>query len=100
MDQGSIATVKAIYKKLTFAKAHETHETLAELTSNQLSELILNFELACDFAKENDPNEARSSKIIKNVLDDIKCYKLEAKEKEELKNPPRQTSVNDFFSPK
>ena len=78
----------------------EVEEKPTELTSNQLSELILNFELACDFAKENNPNEARSSKIIKNVLDDIKCYKLEAKENEKMKNPPRQTSVNDFFSPK
>ena len=30
MDQGCIATAKAIYKKLTFQKAHETHETLAD----------------------------------------------------------------------
>ena len=30
MDQGAIATVKAIYKKITFAKAHEKCDTLAE----------------------------------------------------------------------
>ena len=30
MDQGVIATAKAIYKKITFQKAHETHETLAD----------------------------------------------------------------------
>jgi hypothetical protein len=30
MDQGVIATAKAIYKKMTFQKAHETHETLAD----------------------------------------------------------------------
>ena len=30
MDQGVIATVKALYRKITFSKAHETHETLAE----------------------------------------------------------------------
>ena len=28
--QGVIATLKAIYKKVTFQKAHETHKTLAE----------------------------------------------------------------------
>ena len=39
---------------------------------------------ACDFARENDPNEARSLTSIKNVLDGIKSYEEEAKER--LKN--------------
>ena len=30
MDQGVIATAKAIYKKITFPKVHETHETLVD----------------------------------------------------------------------
>ena len=30
MDQGAIATVKALYRKITFSKAHETHDTLAD----------------------------------------------------------------------
>ena len=30
MDQGSIATVKALYKRITFAKAHTTHNSLIE----------------------------------------------------------------------
>ena len=30
MDQGVIATVKALYRKITFSKAHETHDTLAD----------------------------------------------------------------------
>ena len=30
MDQGVIATLKALYKKITFAEAHRTHDTLVE----------------------------------------------------------------------
>ena len=30
MDQGVIATVKALYRKITFSKAHESHDTLAD----------------------------------------------------------------------
>ena len=68
-----------------------------ELTSKLLNEIIQNFQFACDFATENDPNEVRSSKVINNVLDDIKSYTEEAKEK--LNNSVRQSSMNDFFSP-
>ena len=68
------------------------------MTSKLLNEIIQNFQYACDFAKEKDPIEVRSSKIIKNVLDDLKSYSEE--EKERLKNVSRQSSLNDFFSPK
>ena len=30
MDQGVIATLKALYRKITFAEAHRTHDTLVE----------------------------------------------------------------------
>ena len=73
-------------------------ERPTELTSKVLNEIIQNFKFACDFAKENDPIEARSSKIIKNVLDDIKCYEEEAKAK--VKNKFKQPSLLDFFSSK
>ena len=44
MDQGCIATAKAIYKKLTFAKAHETHETLADfLKDYDILQAVYNF---------------------------------------------------------
>ena len=80
----------------------EEAEKPTELTSKLLNEIIQNFQYACDFAKEKDPIEVRSSKIIKNVLDDLKSYREEAKEKEKerLKNISRQSSLNDFFSPK
>ena len=74
-------------------------EKPTELTSKLLNEIIQNFQYACDFATEKDPIEVRSSKIIKNVLDDLKSYSVEAKEKERLKNVSRQ-SLNDFFSQK
>ena len=80
----------------------EEAEKPTELTSKLLNEIIQNFQYACDFAKEHDPIEVRSSKIIKNVLDDLKSYSEEAKEKEKerLLNISRQSSLNDFFSPK
>ena len=77
----------------------EEAEKPTELTSKLLNEIIQNFQYACDFAKEKDPIEVRSSKIIKNVLDDLKSQAKE-KEKERLKNISRQSSLNDFFSPK
>ena len=77
----------------------EEAEKPTELTSKLLNEIIQNFQYACDFATEKDPIEVRSSKIIKNVLDDLKSYSVEAKEKERLKNVSRQ-SLNDFFSQK
>ena len=44
MDQGCIATVKAIYKKLTFAKAQQTHETLADfLKDYDILQAVYNF---------------------------------------------------------
>ena len=48
-----------------------------ELTSKQLSEIIQNFQYACDFTRENDPID--DSIVIKNVINDIKCYTEEAK---------------------
>ena len=77
----------------------EEAEKPTELTSKLLNEIIQNFQYACDFATEKDPIEVQSSKIIKNVLDDLKSYSVEAKEKERLKNVSRQ-SLNDFFSQK
>jgi hypothetical protein len=76
---------------------NEVVQKPTELTSKLLNEIIQNFQFACDFAKENDPNEVRSSKVINNVIDDIQSYTEEAKEK--LKNSVRQSSMNDFFSP-
>ena len=95
-------------KELTNEDIYEIYEDLkdeeeedkkpTELTSKQLSEIIQNFQYACDFTRENDPIDDRSSIVIKKVIDDIKCYTEEAKEK--LKNKNRQTSLNDFFTPK
>ena len=34
MDQGVIATLKALYRRVTFSKAHETNGTLAEYLKN------------------------------------------------------------------
>ena len=73
-------------------------EKPTELTSKLLNEIIENFQYACDFAKENDPNEVCSSKIIQSVLGDIKSYTEEAKEK--LKQKNRQRIIDEYFSPK
>lgn len=78
-------------------KSDEESAKPTELTSEILDEIIKNFQYACDFAVENDPNEARSSTIAKNVLNDIKSYQEIAKEK--LKKKSRQPSLLDFFSP-
>jgi hypothetical protein len=61
-------------------------EKSGEITPKMLTELIQNFEYACDFAKEKDLFDERSSIVIK-----------EAKEK--LKMKARQTSLNNFFTP-
>ena len=73
---------------------------LPELTTKLLNEIIQNFNYACDFARENDPNEARSLTSIKNVLDGIKSYEEEAKERLKNRSRPRQRGLLDFFSPK
>ena len=78
-------------------KSDEESAKPTEVTSEILDEIIKNFQYACDFAVENDPNEARSSTIAKNVLNDIKSYQEIAKEK--LKKKSRQPSLLDFFSP-
>ena len=77
---------------------NDDSERPTELTSKLLNEIIENFQYACDFAKENDPNEVRSSKIIQSVLGDIKSYTEEAKEK--LKQKNRQRIIDEYFSPK
>ena len=77
---------------------NDDSEKPTELTSKLLNEIIENFQYACDFAKENDPNEVRSSKIIQSVLGDIKSYTEEAKEK--LKQKNRQRIIDEYFSPK
>ena len=77
---------------------NDDSEKPTELTSKLLKEIIENFQYACDFAKENDPNEVRSSKIIQSVLGDIKSYTEEAKEK--LKQKNRQRIIDEYFSPK
>ena len=77
---------------------NDDSERPTELTSKLLKEIIENFQYACDFAKENDPNEVRSSKIIQSVLGDIKSYTEEAKEK--LKQNNRQRIIDEYFSPK
>ena len=42
--QGVIANAKANYKKITFAKAHETHETLADfLKDYDILQAVKNF---------------------------------------------------------
>ena len=44
MDQGVIATAKALYKKITFSKAHETHETLVEFYKDfTVYDAVINF---------------------------------------------------------
>ena len=53
------------------------------MSSKLLSEIIQNLRYACDFTRENVPIDERAE---------------EAKEK--LKNKNRQTSLNDFFTPK
>ena len=88
-----------LYEDMKNDEDEDEDKKPTELTSKQLSELIQNFQYACDFTRENDPNDERSSFVIKKVIDDIKCYTEEAKEK--LKNKEnRQTSLNDFFTPK
>ena len=77
---------------------NDDSEKPTELTSKLLKEIIENFQYACDFAKENDPNEVRSSKIIQSVLGDIKSYTEEAKGK--LKQNNRQRIIDEYFSPK
>ena len=77
---------------------NDDSEKPTELTSKLLNEISENFQYACDFAKENDPNEVRSSKIIQSVLGDIKSYTEEAKEK--LKQKNRQRIIDEYFSPK
>ena len=77
---------------------NDDSERPTELTSKLLKEIIENFQYACDFAKENDPNEVCSSKIIQSVLGDIKSYTEEAKEK--LKQKNRQRIIDEYFSPK
>ena len=47
MDQGVIATFKALYRKITFSKAHETHETLADfLKEYTIRDALKNLDLA------------------------------------------------------
>ena len=77
---------------------NDDSEKPTELTSKLLNEIIENFQYTCDFAKENDPNEVRSSKIIQSVLGDIKSQTEEAKEK--LKQKNRQRIIDEYFSPK
>ena len=87
-----------LYEDMKEDEEDDEDKKPTELTSKQLSELIPNFQYACDFTRENYPNDERSSFVIKKVIDDIKCYTEEVKEK--LKNNNRQTSLNDFFTPK
>ena len=44
MDQGVIATLKALYRKITFSKAHETHETLVDFYQDfTVYDAVMNF---------------------------------------------------------
>ena len=44
MDQGVIATLKALYKRITFEKAHETHNTLVEFYKDyKITDAVQNF---------------------------------------------------------
>ena len=44
MDQGTIATVKALYKRITFAKAHENYDTLVEFYKDfNILDAVLHF---------------------------------------------------------
>ena len=43
MDQGAIATFKALYRRITFSKAHETHETLSDGAVKKLAKRELEF---------------------------------------------------------
>ena len=48
MDQGAISTFKALYKRITFSKAHETHQTLTEfLREYTILDAIPNIAKAC-----------------------------------------------------
>ena len=47
MDQGVIATLKALYKRITFEKAHETHNTLVEFYKDyDIFQAVTNFGIA------------------------------------------------------
>ena len=67
-----------------------------KLTATLLSQIIENFQYACDFSKENDPCEERSSKIISDIQVGIKSYIDESKEC--LKKQYKQQNINDFYT--
>ena len=65
-----------------------------KLTATLLNQIIENFQYACDFSKENDPFEERSSKIVSDIQVGIKSYIDESKEN--LKIQYKQQNINDF----
>ena len=67
-----------------------------KLTATLLSQIIENFQYACDFSKENDPFEERSSKIISDIKVGIKSYIDESKEN--LKKQGKQQNINAFLA--
>ena len=67
-----------------------------KLTATLLSQIIENFQYACDFSKENDPCEERSSKIISDIQVGIRSYIDESKEN--LKKQYKQQNINDFYA--
>ena len=47
MDQGVTATAKALYRRITFSKAHETHHTLVDFYNNfTVYDAVMNFSVA------------------------------------------------------
>ena len=83
MDQGVIATAKAIYKKITFTKAHETHKTLAAfLKDYDILQAVNNFANAWSqvtkknmravwnpLLQRNENYESPVNEIIEEVVD-------------------------------
>ena len=55
---------------------NDDSEKPTELTSKLLNEIIENFQYACDFVKENDPDEVRSSKMIQMKFVAQKSFKV------------------------
>lgn len=83
MDQGVIATVKANYRKVTFSKAHETHECLADfLKDYTILDAVKNLATAWDHVTTKNmrgvwqpllkrPNENFYEPPVEEIVEDI-----------------------------
>lgn len=75
----------------------DNEEPLPSLTVKGLQTAFEHFEKMCDYFRENDPDNVRSSKVIRNVEHELNCYKAILNE---IKKPKRQILIHSFFNPK